>query len=781
MPADSSQALGHENLMQMGNSQSKVPVAVSNGEHELPPEQVHAIGVQALDQMKAATHRPVGGLHMQPPQEPQRYFANGGQVGGFGILRRATGGVVSEEERQRQNVGVAGAPGVQRTGSSYSDAPRAPAAQQSAQPAAPQQAPANNTARGFGIQRSGNSFSDAPKPAAAEPRLGMPSWEGRQSFPATHQRAAAPASQTPTTSLADQIPNETRLKAPASQPAASPALGAQAQADRQAVGGVVNKVRGWGADAGAAVADAATMIPRGLAGAYDSAVIRPMRAAGFNAAYLSPALTPTGADVSSPTPFTDVRNQTKQAEAQAQATASTGANTEPKGLRFNNDQLANNMLGINGITKSPLSGVGATGPLKQADLMARTPGTGRGIAPGAQASPSAPQEQATIPYMADGRRGKTNAEVGAENPAGRVQMVRQPNGTMSFSGTDVRGPVSYTDGQGQPLAGGGLRGRGFSSVDTVASNAMGAAQGRQSSGQALSAARDAAVQRGDWDGVAQSYASQGRGFDGRSPAQIQAGLNRPATIVDAPRLGFSTRAERSEQLRQQRMQDAMRDGNMANAQRSALADIYRSDNNLREASVRGANEMARAQMEQQAATQRQENSNTASLTEVAMREAGQTQRAQPEAQLGLRTMALREAEAGDASKIRGFEIEHAQRLQGLRTQYAAAKNDTERASIARQIQELSGNARPQNENLSNSFMAVGGGQEWNQEAGIMRNVPQRLIDLRTGQEVGGAQQGIQPTANHINGLRENPSQEMQKNFDIKYGLGAAAKALQLER
>lgn len=49
------------------------------------------------------------------------------------------------------------------------------------------------------------------------------------------------------------------------------------------------------------------------------------------------------------------------------------------------------------------------------------------------------------------------------------------------------------------------------------------------------------------------------------------------------------------------------------------------------------------------------------------------------------------------------------------------------------------------ENMRDNFMAVGGGQEFDATANVMRNVPQRLIDLRTGQEVGGQakQQGAE--------------------------------------
>jgi hypothetical protein len=58
--------------------------------------------------------------------------------------------------------------------------------------------------------------------------------------------------------------------------------------------------------AGSAITDLGLLPIRGLAGAYDTAVVRPMRAAGVDAGYLSPYLVPEGADVSSMTPFYDV-------------------------------------------------------------------------------------------------------------------------------------------------------------------------------------------------------------------------------------------------------------------------------------------------------------------------------------------------------------------------------------------------------------------------------------------------------------------------------------------
>lgn len=89
MPADSTAQLGPDKLASMGARGFKaggkkaaggksVPVNLSNGEFKLPPEQVHAVGVQALEQMKNATHTPAA----QQAGEPEMFFANGGAVFG---------------------------------------------------------------------------------------------------------------------------------------------------------------------------------------------------------------------------------------------------------------------------------------------------------------------------------------------------------------------------------------------------------------------------------------------------------------------------------------------------------------------------------------------------------------------------------------------------------------------------------------------------------------------------------------------------------------------------
>lgn len=74
MPADSTQKIGAKNLGAMGFEVGQ-KIKVSNGEYGIPPEQVHAIGVETLDKIKNGTHTPAN------KQKEKPYFADGGAVG----------------------------------------------------------------------------------------------------------------------------------------------------------------------------------------------------------------------------------------------------------------------------------------------------------------------------------------------------------------------------------------------------------------------------------------------------------------------------------------------------------------------------------------------------------------------------------------------------------------------------------------------------------------------------------------------------------------------------
>ena len=111
MPADSTQAIGEKTLGGLG--MRGIDVNLSNGEFKLPPKQVHAIGVQALNQMKDATHTP-SSTEAAKGMKPELFFEGGG--------------VASEEERQKR---------LQNQTAMYVQGAQAAAAAAPATPAAP--------------------------------------------------------------------------------------------------------------------------------------------------------------------------------------------------------------------------------------------------------------------------------------------------------------------------------------------------------------------------------------------------------------------------------------------------------------------------------------------------------------------------------------------------------------------------------------------------------------------------------------------------------------------
>lgn len=213
----------------------------------------------------------------------------------------------------------------------------------------------------------------------------------------------------------------------------APSDAAQIASDREAfksagrgfVDGLGNTAR--------AVADVASLPVRGVVGAYDSAVIRPMRAAGIDAAYLSPKLVPDGVNPSSMTPFMDQKRIAQPASSLAPG-------------------------------QQPLP----------ASVMPSAAGGGRGIVNPSMADPSKPlsSPSASAPgasgYGPIGDRTTlTNEQAGIMNPAGRITVTRGANGTMEFSGNNVGGQVSYNDSSGKALPGGGINGKGFSAFDAA--------------------------------------------------------------------------------------------------------------------------------------------------------------------------------------------------------------------------------------------------------------------------------------------------------------------------
>ncbi|EPB6889135.1 hypothetical protein M0L66_003231 [Pseudomonas aeruginosa] len=106
MPADSTEQIGEAALQGMG---APVPVSLSNGEYQMPPEQVHAVGVQALDAVKNATHVPVA--QQAKGFSPRKRGGNGAEKP---ELFFADGGVVDEERKKQTRFDITNTPAAQR-------------------------------------------------------------------------------------------------------------------------------------------------------------------------------------------------------------------------------------------------------------------------------------------------------------------------------------------------------------------------------------------------------------------------------------------------------------------------------------------------------------------------------------------------------------------------------------------------------------------------------------------------------------------------------------------
>ncbi|SFE19050.1 hypothetical protein [Paracidovorax konjaci] len=184
VPADTTEKIGPRtlkdvarNLMPEDEGGKRILVRLSNGEYKLSPEQVHAIGVRALDQMKDATHKPAGpaprmsardrllrladgGMVSDVTREGNGY--SGGNVGGHvSINGAAAGGTVSSVPSATPTPATPAAP-----------APEAATAVTTAAPAAPQ--PGTPAATAATMQ---------PAAATTAPAPGTPAVAGQQAAP----------------------------------------------------------------------------------------------------------------------------------------------------------------------------------------------------------------------------------------------------------------------------------------------------------------------------------------------------------------------------------------------------------------------------------------------------------------------------------------------------------------------------------------------------------------------------------------------------------------------
>ena len=130
-------------------------------------------------------------------------------------------------------------------------------------------------------------------------------------------------------------------------------LEAQRKADREKLEALTKALGQTGGEyAGksmAALADIASLIPRGLAGAVDTALIRPARALGADVGYLSPALTPGNQNPDTMTPFYDryILAKEKDTSSQVKPTPVPGAPLDAETKKLLNLAASQAQTGVN--------------------------------------------------------------------------------------------------------------------------------------------------------------------------------------------------------------------------------------------------------------------------------------------------------------------------------------------------------------------------------------------------------------------------------------------------
>lgn len=657
MPADSTEAVGEPTLSALGRpgvdprdpsdpgeaqepndatdpgemqEGEGVPVALSAGEFKMPPEQVYAIGVQALDQIKNATHTPVAPAGFVPMSsviaeeagegeegQPRYFFANGGVV-------------LDEQTRRSMAPGRVNLPPA--SAGTYAPAGRSPGAPTpTAAPAIPLSVAtggavtdiptdvpsfeyAGNAPAALGLNRPIPTAPAAPQAPAQAPSPDRSYAPGRVNAPPAAAAGFAPAGRNVAPAGASQT---SRVAAPSSAPAAAPKS--------------LEDTAGWRTKAvmDGAAEDAQRAWDQGNYGQAAGAVTR-------------------GAITAIPTAFVDT--------------------AEPL------------VRGLSGFWS------GVTGGASPAAAPAAT-----SAAP-APKPPQAAQAMATAPRAAGNGQPSVPEQAGTAAPAG-------PNLTAA---AQVRGlPGVYRVGNSygdsaQAAIDGTVPGR----LPTSQSQAAAAGLAERSSG--APAAPLQTSQPAGPVGFSAPGGAVGIGGDWRRQKDLENAATAASSILNTRKWGGP----------------GAQNNPAVQAYQAALSQEgarQRGEMSAQETAMREAGATGRAGMEQQTALQREQ-----------IQQSGANARAA--GQLGIERGRL----ALD-QQVRGFDIRAAQNLEALQQQYLAAKTPEERASIAAQIRVLNGKA-----DQANRFTVVPGGQEWDATAGVMRNVPARVLNNQTGQFVDGA-------------------------------------------
>lgn len=701
MPADSTEVVGPEVMDQAGKA---VPVNLSNGETKLPPEALQAIGAQVMEAIKDVTHVPAA--------KQARGFPMGEQVGpelddDDGRMNFADGGVVDDKRRPRTVADLARSPGYGAGAGGPVSTPVRPQAQ-AARPQATQPLP--------GVTRQANSYSAMP----VQGPLGSGMYQ-----------------------LDSNLPKPPNIQAQAQRPAPAPAQRPPAPAPTQPVHQTVqNPAQPRPTYTGSTVADRARSPAFGMgAGAYTP---KPAAQAAPVAQQVAPPAAPPAA-ASTPT----------QPKA-GQAAASAGDDGVSKAFGAIGD-------GLGWLGKTLVSAPGY-GLSKVVGAQPREVGGGRGfmnpdrVNPAAPApvSPSAPP---AVTQAADPAAPPQKPEVKAPTaPApGPVEVMpgvfRQGN---SFGDSAAAAAAGAQPSQGpsardmqamnnliarDPVAGAMDRALGVERDPAQA--ATGFSQGGARQAPAAAPASAAASSAAPAATTARGFQPAGQSAQpGSSPMEMYArqaeamrGLTEAQRALD--QYGPGSGGQGGGTYIKHSGNDWEAEKNLRNLRTSASSitnkrgprgapsveeQAYLKALDADFAARNGNNPAAIAAMREQGDT-----------TRAGMREYGENARS------GRRDALAAELGRGQLDLQRsaqGFTTRQAERQERLYAEYESAKTPEEQSAVARKIAALAGKTTDPKDN----FMVVGGGQEWDASAGAMRNVPQRLVDLRTGQEVGATGQ-----------------------------------------
>ena len=669
MPADSTRSLGAKGLASMGAP--GVPVNLSNGEFKMPPEQVHAVGVQALDQMKGATHTPVQQPQaMGAPQsaKPELFFANGGQVrdpnrpdipvvGTRGPVRGEEGGGLSRDAVRNA---------IART-----------AQQRPAAPAPVQPQPAN---RGI----AGLTANPVTNPQGVlEQRMRMAGLDLADGGLATE---------------------EERRKRANFFPGNSPDAGA-------------NVYGGAGMELGSS--GKLESVPAGIGG-------NPGRINSFGdaaAAAANPAVTQAPTGIPKASQNTDAQRQAlvnqipRDTGPQAVAQPAQPAQPRTSPSRLYAQDRANEMS----------SQIGAGNYAGAVGTGVRTAVQGAGV----YAAEAA--DRVVSPLLNAGGRFLGGA-LGTDTPQGRVMSSASAAPVPSAAAPAVTAPASNAGGLPPPAAAPpagaafaaapdpeqvmpGIYRQGNSYSDSAAG--LSGTNTGQPSAQNMAAAQ-ALSDRGQQQALA-------RGF---GPTAQAASSPR----VDAPQISHSGNSwQARNDLRNARVSANSitenggrfdKNGKAGSAAAATYAAMLSNDMALRGAQP-GADLAA---MRENAANGRFDSQQQNENMRSGARNQIDNQRMQIEGQRAQNEKGRYDLEG----RAKGFDIRQAERMEGLQNEYLAAQNDPKKAEIVlKKIQALSGKTS----DPAARYTAVSGGQEWDAQAGAMRNVPGRVLNNQTGQWV----------------------------------------------